>query len=69
MRYELTSLSKAYAENEWVNSTGPPWLEPTSEVIAAGKTVIFSYRIMLADSVRVCTSNCFWLFGQLEREH
>lgn len=50
--YELTSLSKAYAENEWVNASGSQWVEPTSLSLSPGKAYTFSYRLLGAESVR-----------------
>lgn len=49
---QLMSLSKAYAENEWKNASGPQWLEPTSLVLAPGAAHTFAYRLLVADSVR-----------------
>lgn len=50
--YELTSLSAAFVANEWVNSSSNQWLEPTSITLKPGATQSFSYRLLLADSVR-----------------
>lgn len=49
---QLMSLSKAYAENEWINASGPQWLEPTSLILSPGGSHTFAYRLLAADSLR-----------------
>ena len=50
--YELTSLSKAWAEDEWKDAKGAPWVPPTSLHLAPGATAAFTYRLLLAPSIR-----------------
>ena len=50
--FELMSLSKAYNDSEWADAKGPQWLTPTSRVLAPGEDTNFTYRLLLAPSVR-----------------
>ena len=51
VHFELTSLSKAWADNEWANSS-TQFVPPSSLRLAAGAEATFSYRFLLAKSVR-----------------
>eukprot|EP00947_MAST-08B_sp_MAST-8B-sp1_P005461 g5461.t1 len=46
--YELTSLSAAYAAEEWVNASTRQWIEPTSQILAPGQQTSFTFRLLLA---------------------
>ena len=50
--FELMSLSKAWAEDEWRHARGPQWLAPTSRQLQPGEEALFTYRLLLAPSVR-----------------
>jgi hypothetical protein len=49
---QLMSLSKGHAQDEWVNASGAQWLEPSSVSIGSGESHTFSYRLLVADSIR-----------------
>ena len=48
----LMSLSKGHAEAEWKNASGAPWVEPSSVTLQPGASQTFSYRFLVADSIR-----------------
>ena len=50
--YELTSLAKAWAEDEWRHARGAPWVPPTSRALQPAEETSFTYRLLLAPSVR-----------------
>ena len=50
--HEAMSLSKAYADDEWKAARGEQWLAPTAASVAAGDSLVFSYRLLLSPSVR-----------------
>lgn len=50
--FELLSLSKAWADDEWAHARGPQWVAPTSRLLAPGEVAAFTYRLLLAPSVR-----------------
>ena len=50
--FELTSLAKAWAEDEWRHARGPPWVPPTSRALQPAEEASFTYRLLLAPSVR-----------------
>jgi hypothetical protein len=50
--FELMSLSKAWADDEWKHARGPQWVPPTSRKLQPGEVAAFTYRLLLAPSVR-----------------
>ena len=49
---ELTSLAKAWADNEWSGARGEQWVPPTSLTLAPGEAANLSYRLLLAPDLR-----------------
>jgi hypothetical protein len=49
---QLMSLSKGHAQAEWENASGAPWVEPSSLMLKPGASQTFSYRLLVADSLR-----------------
>lgn len=50
--FELTSHSAAYVAEEWQNASKNQWLPPTSRVLPPGATTRYTYRLVLASSLR-----------------
>lgn len=51
LHFELMSHSKAWADNEWVNSSSQ-FVPPTSRHVAPGGMSLWTFKILLSDSIR-----------------